>query len=52
MYYLTDPPINVDPRSRALFAPTEQQKDDVEIRELIARRSIANGTDVERWNRS
>ena len=52
MYYLTDPPTDVDPRSRALFAPTEQQKDDVEIRELIARRSIANGTDVERWNRS
>jgi hypothetical protein len=52
MYYLTDPPIDVDPRSRALFAPTDQQKDDVEIQKLIVRRSVANGTNVEQWNRT
>jgi Rps23 Pro-64 3,4-dihydroxylase Tpa1-like proline 4-hydroxylase len=52
MYYLTDPPVGVDTRSRALFAPTEDQKTDPNVLELIARRSIPNGTNVEEWNRS
>ena len=29
-----------------------KEKDNIEIQQLIARRSIANGTNVEQWNRS
>ena len=39
IYYLTDPPINTDPRGRALFAPTENQKNDSEVLEIIRLRS-------------
>tara|TARA_R110000851_G_scaffold309984_1_gene469599 strand:+ start:4691 stop:5473 length:783 start_codon:yes stop_codon:yes gene_type:complete len=39
VYYLTEPVGEVDPRSRALFTPTEEQMGDSEIEELIAKRS-------------
>jgi Rps23 Pro-64 3,4-dihydroxylase Tpa1-like proline 4-hydroxylase len=52
MYYLVDPLKNSNTRNRALFAPTEDQKNNLEVLELIKRRSIANGIDVEHWNRS
>lgn len=39
IYYLCDPPKDVDVRSRALFAPTENQKNDESILELIKKRS-------------
>jgi len=39
IYYLTDPAPNADPRGRALFVPREDQKDNVEIQELIKKRS-------------
>lgn len=39
IYYLCTPPANVDPRSRALFAPREEQKGIEAIEELIRLRS-------------
>ena len=39
VYYLTQPPLNVDERGKALFALTEDQKDDAAIRNLIQKRS-------------
>jgi len=39
VYYLTDPPINCDPRQRALYAPTEDQINNSEIELLIKERS-------------
>lgn len=39
IYYLTDPPQNVDPREKALYAPRDDQKGDPEIDELIKQRS-------------
>lgn len=39
IYYLTDPPANADPRERALFAPREEQKGDVEVAALIKDRA-------------
>ena len=42
VYYLTDPPQGVDERSRALFSPTEKQRDDAEIAELIEKRADFN----------
>jgi Rps23 Pro-64 3,4-dihydroxylase Tpa1-like proline 4-hydroxylase len=39
VYYLTTPPTNVDPRSRALFAPREEQKEDLAVKELILKRA-------------
>ena len=39
MYYLTDPPEDVDTRYRALFAPSEDQKDNIEIQEFIKNRA-------------
>lgn len=39
IYYLCDPPKDIDERSRALFAPTEDQKNDESILELIKKRS-------------
>jgi hypothetical protein len=39
VYYLTSPSQNVDTRGKALFAPTEDQKNDAEILNLIERRS-------------
>jgi hypothetical protein len=38
-YYLTDPPAGVDPRGKALYSPTEDQKDDPAVLELIRRRA-------------
>jgi Rps23 Pro-64 3,4-dihydroxylase Tpa1-like proline 4-hydroxylase len=38
-YYLTDPPENVDQRKRALYAPTQEQENNLEILDLIAKRS-------------
>lgn len=39
IYYLCDPGPNVDARSRALYAPREEQKGNSEIMDLIKRRS-------------
>lgn len=39
MYYLIDPPENTVKRMRALYAPREDQKDNLEIRKLIEQRS-------------
>lgn len=51
VYYLTVPPANTDQRKRALFAPTEEQKGNQEVLDLIKRRSEVNGNNVENWNR-
>jgi Rps23 Pro-64 3,4-dihydroxylase Tpa1-like proline 4-hydroxylase len=51
MYYLVDPLTNTNTRNRALFAPTEDQKNDPKVLDLIKRRSIANGINVEQWDR-
>ena len=42
VYYLTTPPVNVDDRGKALFAPTDAQKDDPEVLDLIKKRSQIN----------
>jgi hypothetical protein len=39
VYYLTDPPPNVDKRERALFAPRDEQKGNKYVEELIQRRA-------------
>lgn len=39
IYYLVEPQKTASPRGKALFAPTEEQKDDEAILELIKRRS-------------
>lgn len=39
VYYMTIPSEHVDPRERALFAPSEWQKGDTAVEELILRRS-------------
>lgn len=51
MYYLTDSSTSTDTRNRALFAPTEDQKNDLEVLDLIKRRSIATNDNVEHWDR-
>jgi Rps23 Pro-64 3,4-dihydroxylase Tpa1-like proline 4-hydroxylase len=51
VYYLTQPKNTNNTRQRALFAPTEDQKNDQEILDLIERRSTISGTHVEDWNR-
>jgi len=38
-YYLCNPPINVDTRGKALFAPTEMQSKNKEVLDLIRKRS-------------
>ena len=38
VYYLTDPPEEVDKRPRALYAPTEEQENNPEILNLIKER--------------
>jgi hypothetical protein len=38
MYYLCEPSEIASDRSRALFAPTEEQKNDPEIMKLIEQR--------------
>lgn len=50
-YYLKQPDITADPRMRALFAPTEEQKNDKDIEALIIRRCQVKGNDVEDWDR-
>jgi len=52
MYYLIDPPESVDQRGRALFAPTEDQKLDQEVLDLIKRRSAYQGQDPTKWTRA
>lgn len=42
VYYLCEPPVDADPRGRALFAPRECQKDDPGIAELIRMRAQVN----------
>lgn len=42
IYYLTIPPTNVDTRTRALFSPTLEQRDDDNITELIEKRADFN----------
>jgi hypothetical protein len=39
VYYLTDPPHNVETRERALFAPREDQKTDASVAQLIEMRA-------------
>ena len=39
VYYLAKPAADIDPRGKALFAPTDDQKNDKEVLELIKRRS-------------
>ena len=47
VYYLTEPPADVDERGKALFAPTEEQQHDAEVMELIKKRSsIATASSV------
>ena len=47
IYYLTDPPRNVDERAKALFAPTDDQKGDKSIEELIKKRAdVKSASDV------
>ena len=40
IYYMTDPPENVDQRKRALYAPTREQENNKEILDLIQQRII------------
>jgi len=51
VYYLIEPMNNADTRTRALFAPTVEQKDNKTILDLIERRSKPSGTNVEEWVR-
>ena len=43
VYYMTDPPDRVDPRQRALYAPTEEQSDDKEVLDFIQQRVLWKG---------
>lgn len=38
-YYLCSPPIDVDPRGKALFAPSSEQENDAAVLELIRQRA-------------
>lgn len=51
LYYLTEPSSDTTQRNRALFAPTEEQKNDHDILELIKRRSEISTGDVSTWSR-
>lgn len=42
VYYLTEPEENLDPRGKALFAPTDEQKYDKSVLDLIKKRSNIN----------
>jgi hypothetical protein len=47
VYYLTEPPIDVDDRGKALFSPTAEQQHDDEVLELIKKRSsVATASSV------
>ncbi len=39
VYYVTNPPVGVDPRGKALFSPTKEQENDQDVLELIEKRS-------------
>lgn len=39
VYYLTDPPMNIDQRGKALFAPTKEQENNQKVLNLIKKRS-------------
>lgn len=52
LYYLTEPPENVDSRGRALFAPSKEQENDQEVLDLINRRSQITSGDVTTWSRT
>lgn len=45
VYYLCDPPMAVDPRNRALYAPREHQKNDPAILEVIQKRADLGRSD-------
>lgn len=53
VYYLTDPDETATDRNRALFSPSKEQENDIEVLELIKRRSgVADtSTDPELWSR-
>ena len=40
---MTDPPDQVDPRQRALYAPTEEQINDKEVLDFIQQRVLWKG---------
>lgn len=42
IYYLCEPSKNIDDRGKALFAPTEEQKNDKSVLDLIKKRSSVN----------
>ena len=42
VYYLCEPPKNVDKRTKALFAPTENQKENQEVLDLIKKRASSH----------
>ena len=42
IYYLCEPSENIDIRGKALFAPTEEQKSDKSVLDLIKKRSSVN----------
>lgn len=50
--YLTNPIGNVNSRGRALYAPTDEQKNDQEVLSLIQRRSQASNEDPNKWIRN
>jgi len=52
LYYLTEPPADVDSRGRALFAPSKEQEHDPEVIALIERRSKVSAGDVTTWSRA
>lgn len=52
VYYLCEPPVDADPRGRALFAPREHQKDSAEIADLIRMRAnVSTSSEVYRKNK-
>jgi hypothetical protein len=52
LYYLVDNQKLVDTRSRALFYPTKEQENNIDVLELIKRRSATSGEDPTTWSRS
>lgn len=51
VYYLIDRDFDLDLRKRALFAPTDNQKNDPLILDLIKRRSQISNSNVNDWDR-
>jgi len=52
LYYLIEPNKNMLNRTRALFSPSEDQKNNLEILDLINRRSKITSQDVSKWDRA